>query len=241
MSALAVQNVSSGYGDLEVLHGVSLEVEEGQCVAVLGRNGAGKTTLMLTITGYLPPKQGTVSVDGTVLGRRTSPSRIARMGIGHVQEGRRIFRRQTVLDNLRLGAYAVGLDAARAKAQMQEVFDLFPALVAKQNDPAGLLSGGQQQMVAIGQALMAKPRLLLLDEPSAGLAPVLIDELFDALHRMREEYKTTILIAEQYVGKALELAGHAYVLERGRVVVSGSAEEVGASTELADTYMGTTN
>ena len=159
------------------------------------------------------------------------------MGIGHVQEGRRIFRRQTVMDNLLLGAYAVGLKT-KANDQLQEVFDLFPALKAKQNDPAGLLSGGQQQMVAVGQALMAKPRVLLLDEPSAGLAPVLIDELFESLHKMRQELGTTILIAEQYVGKALELADHAYVLEGGSVVVSGTAAEVGADSRLADSYLG---
>jgi branched-chain amino acid transport system ATP-binding protein len=237
MSALELKAVSSGYGDMHVLHGVSLVVQEGHCVAVLGRNGAGKTTLMRTISGLLPCKEGTVMVAGDAVDSKVSPAKIARMGIGHVQEGRRIFRRQSVMDNLLLGAYAVGLKS-KADSRLQEVFDLFPALKAKQNDPAGLLSGGQQQMVAVGQALMAKPKVLLLDEPSAGLAPVLIDELFESLQRMRQEYGTTILLAEQYVGKALELADHAYVLEGGRVVTSGTSAEVSSDSQLADTYLG---
>lgn len=236
MPLLEIDGVEAGYGQMVVLQDVTIAVEPGTCVAVLGRNGAGKTTLMRTVSGLLRPSKGKISFQGKPITGLNVPA-IARLGIGHVQEGRRIFRRQSVLDNLRLGAYGAASGQSLA-SRFERVWELFPVLRHKQRDPAGLLSGGQQQMLAIGQAMMAGPSLLLLDEPSAGLAPILIEELFEALRRMREQSAVAILLAEQYVERALDISSYGHVLERGRVVMSGEAAKLSGDQRLTDIYLG---
>ncbi len=236
MRLLELEGVVAGYGSAAVLRGVSLHVDLGECVAVLGRNGAGKTTLMRTISGVHSASGGSIRFDGSDIGA-LSPSSVARLGIAHVQEGRRIFRDQTVADNLELGARAVGRSRSQAKESAEEMYDLFPVLGRKAHQSAGLLSGGEQQMLAISQALMARPRLLLLDEPSAGLAPALVNQLFQTLGDLTRE-GMTILLAEQYVSKALQVSQRAYVLDRGAIALSGDAEVVSADERLWSIYIG---
>lgn len=236
MTLLEIEGLRAGYGRVQILHGVSLHVGDGECVALLGRNGAGKTTLLRAISGLQGSIDGHIAFRGASLYRRSSPA-IARMGIAHVQEGRRIFRKLKVLDNLKLGAYSAGRSGAEAAQGLQRVFELFPVLERKSGVFAGLLSGGEQQMLAIAQALMAAPALLLLDEPSAGLAPPLVNELFQKL-RLLSQTGVGILIAEQYLAKALGLSQRAYVLERGRIVLEGPAQALAKDNALERIYMG---
>jgi branched-chain amino acid transport system ATP-binding protein len=232
---LKVEDVHAGYGNMEVLHGVSVDVVDGECVAILGRNGAGKTTLMHTISGVLRATRGRIEFGGRPIERR-HPAEIAHLGIAYVQEGRRIFHRQSVLTNLNLGAYAVGRSRREMEEELEHVYEQFPALSRKRNHSAGLLSGGEQQMLAIGQALMAKPTLLLLDEPSAGLAPPLVIQLFQALKQLAAT-GIAILLAEQQVGKALEISQRVYVLDRGSTVLAGNAKDMLTDNRLVEIYM----
>ena len=238
MSALSVSRLSASYGAVAVLHEVSLEVQAGEIVCVIGGNGAGKTTLLKTIAGVLRPAAGRVLSDGRDIGGRPSWW-VARHGITLVPEGRGVFADQSVRDNLMLGALARSNvdDAVTIRADLDSALQLFPALAGKLELPAGALSGGQQQMLAVARGLMAKPRVLLLDEPSLGLAPILVREIFAAIERLRAQ-GVTVLLVEQMAAQALALADRAYVLDRGRITLEGPAREVRENPAVMDAYLG---
>ncbi len=231
MSLLDVRDLSVSHGPIEVLHDVSLTVGEGEIVAVIGPNGSGKTTLLRTLAGVLRPRRGTITLGGRALGGEPAWS-VVRHGIALVPEGRRIFADQSVRANLELGAVSHGrLDG------MTAVLERFPALRERLDHPAGALSGGQQQMLAIARGLMARPRLLLLDEPSLGLAPRLVRETFEAVRRIRAE-GVSVLLVEQLATLALEVADRGYVLDRGRIVAAGPALELIADPRIVGAYLG---
>jgi branched-chain amino acid transport system ATP-binding protein len=231
---LSIENVRSAYGRIEVLHGVTLHVEAGEIVTLIGANGAGKTTLLHAISGVQPITAGTIRFEGNPIEQRPAHVRVA-FGISQVPEGRQLFEPLSVKDNLRLGAWSRqddGLEPALARVQM-----MFPMLKELWERPAGTLSGGQQQMLAIGRALMAKPRLLLLDEPSMGLAPNLVDHLLAVIRALKDD-QLTILLVEQNARAALAIADRAYVMETGRITLSGSAAEIQADSRVRDAYLG---
>ena len=232
---LEVEDLRARYGETDVLHGISLGVEKGSVVALLGANGAGKTTTFRAITGAIATT-GTVRFDGSTI-KKGSPEGAARLGIAHVPEGRGTLSALTVRENLTLGAYT-RKDKKRTKAAYDRVVSYFPRLAERTNQPAGLLSGGEQQMLAIGRALMMEPRLMLLDEPSIGLAPLIVREIFVLLERINKEDGVTILVSEQNAKVALAAASRAYVLETGRIAVSGSSEELGKDDALRKSYLG---
>ncbi|MGB9861404.1 MAG: ABC transporter ATP-binding protein [Candidatus Bipolaricaulaceae bacterium] len=232
---LEVQDLHVFYGGIHALQGISLSVPEGKVVTLLGANGAGKTTTLRAIMGLVRPREGSISLNGRpLLGRR--PYEIVRMGVSMAPEGRRIFPDLTVLENLLLGAYA-RTDTAGISRDLEFVFSLFPRLRERQNQRGGTLSGGEQQMLAVARALMAGPKLLLLDEPSLGLAPVLITEVYRAFQRLREEGRT-ILLVEQNARAALSLADYGYVLETGRIVAEGPCAELRESDLVKKAYLG---
>ena len=234
MTLLFVQGLRAGYGKIEVLHDVSIAVEEGQIVTLIGANGAGKTTLLKTISGLVRPSAGTIEFEGQNIGRMPA-HRIAGRGMSHVPEGRAILKRMTVIDNLHMGAYVRhDKDIDR---DIDVVFGRFPALSERRDQIAATLSGGEQQMLAIGRALVARPRLLLLDEPSLGLAPRFITLIFQTLRELKAEGKT-ILLVEQNARKALQVADHAHVMERGRIALSGTGQELLNMPEVQHTYLG---
>ncbi len=232
---LSVAGLSAEYGSFRALFDVSLEITAGEAVAVIGPNGAGKTTLMRVISGMLRAAAGTLTFEGLSLVGLKAP-RIVAAGIAHVPENRRLFPRLTVEENLRMGAY---LPSARAQYDDRAawVFELFPRLKERRDQLAGTLSGGEQQMCSIGRALMSKPRLLLLDEPSAGLAPLVVEQVFDLVRRIRQE-GFTVLIVEQNVRQALELVDRGYLLEAGHITLSGSARELLRSDVVQRSYLG---
>ncbi len=232
---LSIAGLSAEYGSFRALFDISLEVGAGEAVAVIGPNGAGKTTLMRVISGMLRARTGTLAFEGRSLMGVKAP-RIVAAGIAHVPENRRLFPRLTVEENLRMGAY---LPAVRREfgERAAWVYELFPRLQERRNQLAGTLSGGEQQMCAIGRALMSKPRLLLLDEPSAGLAPIVVEQVFDLVRRIRRE-GFTVLIVEQNVRQALELADRAYLLEAGHITLRGSARELLESDVVQRSYLG---
>lgn len=233
---LKLINVTAGYGDVRVLWGVTLDVRYGEIVSLVGANGAGKTTTLRVISGLVRAEAGQIIFEGEHL-EKLSPSQIAARGIAHVPEGRRLFPLMSVRENLELGARTA--DAKRRRASSLElVFSLFPKLKERQNQMAGTLSGGEQQMVAIGRGLMARPRLLMLDEPSLGLAPLVVREVFDAIKKINRE-GIAILLVEQNVYQSLRLADRAYVLERGRVAMEGKAEELLNDQRIRAAYFGT--
>jgi branched-chain amino acid transport system ATP-binding protein len=238
MSALAVSRLRVSYGAVAVLHEITLDVRPGEIVSVIGGNGAGKTTLLKTIAGVLRPLSGRITAGGLDLTGRPSWW-VARHGIVLVPEGRGVFGDQTVRDNLKLGALARagGPEGGTLRSDLDAALALFPALAEKLDVPAGALSGGQQQMLAVARGLMARPRLMLLDEPSLGLAPILVREIFAAVRRLREQ-GVTILLVEQMAGQALALADRAFVLERGRITLEGSAEAVARNPVVIDAYLG---
>jgi branched-chain amino acid transport system ATP-binding protein len=231
---LRLEDVSAAYRGLKALQGVSMEVAAGEIVAVVGANGAGKSTLLKSIAGQVP-SQGAITLEGASLGR-LPPHRICRMGVGLVPEGRRLFPRLSVEANLRLGAYARRGEVDRF-APLDLVFTLFPRLQERLPQRAETLSGGEQQMLAIGRALMTKPRLLMLDEPSQGIMPKLVDDILAAITRIRD-LGTTILLVEQRLVEALEIADRAYVLQTGRIVLSGKAADILADTGVRRAYLG---
>ena len=231
---LSIENVRSAYGRIEVLHGVTLHVDDGEIVTLIGANGAGKTTLMHAISGVQPITGGAIRFDGEPIEKRSAHERVA-FGISQVPEGRQVFAPLTVLDNLKLGAWSCR--DADLEPALARVCALFPMLDAILKTPAGALSGGQQQMLAIGRALMAKPRLLLLDEPSMGLAPNLVDQLLTVIRALRDD-NLTILLVEQNARAALAIADRAYVLETGRVTLSGPAAEIQADRRVREAYLG---
>ena len=231
---LSVENLVSGYGRIEALHGVSIEVRAGEVVTLIGANGAGKTTLLRAISGVQPVAAGAIRFDGRAIDRRPAHTRVA-LGIAQVPEGRQLFAPLTVEDNLRLGAWSRrGHDVW---PDIERIFALFPMLAAMRAVAAGALSGGQQQMLAIGRALMARPRLLLLDEPSLGLAPILVDQILDIIATLRRE-GLTILLVEQNARAALAIADRAYVIETGRITLGGTAAEIAADHRVAEAYLG---
>jgi branched-chain amino acid transport system ATP-binding protein len=232
---LTVAGLSAEYGSFRALFDISLEVVAGEAVAVLGPNGAGKTTLMRVISGMLPARSGTLTFEGQSLVGLKAP-RIVASGIAHVPENRRLFARLSVEENLRMGAFLPAARAAFAE-RLAWVFELFPRLQERRTQLAGTLSGGEQQMVAIGRALMSKPRLLLLDEPSAGLAPLVVEQVFDLVRRIRRE-GFTVLIVEQNVQQALELVDRAYLLEAGHITLEGSADALRANDVVRKSYLG---
>jgi branched-chain amino acid transport system ATP-binding protein len=234
VSTLSIRGLRSGYGKIEVLHDVTLDVARGQIVTLIGANGAGKTTLLKTISGLLRPSAGSITFEGKSIVRRP-PHKIVELGISHVPEGRAILKRMTVIDNLRMGAY-VRTDSEIAE-DIEAALARFPLLSERRLQIAGTLSGGEQQMLAIGRALVARPRLLLFDEPSLGLAPKIVSQIFLTLRELKNEGKT-ILLVEQNARQALRVADHGYVLERGRIIYSGSGEELLNMPEVQRTYLG---
>jgi len=234
MSMLSVKGLRAGYGKIEVLHDVSLSIDRCQIVTLIGANGAGKTTLLKTVSGLIRPTAGTVELDGVNIARRPA-HKIVALGMSHVPEGRAILKRMTVLDNLRMGAY-VRSDAEIGR-DIDKVFERFPVLGERRDQMAATLSGGEQQMLAIGRALIARPRLLLLDEPSLGLAPKFVTRIFLTLRELKTEGKT-ILLVEQNARQALQVADFAYVMERGRIVLSGTGETLLSTPEVQSTYLG---
>ena len=235
MSTLRLDRVQVGYGDLTAVHDVSLEVRAGETVALIGANGAGKTTTLRAISGLLPLRRGAIEWDGEPIGGLPSSEIVAR-GIAHVPEGRQLFPTMTVQDNLDLVAIAPAGRAARAQS-LERVFGLFPRLAERRDQLAGTLSGGEQQMCAIGRGLMARPRLLMLDEPSLGLAPVAVRAIFDNLAAINRD-GLTILLVEQNVARALALSQRGYVLENGVVALAGSRAELLASGHVKRAYLG---
>ncbi len=231
---LELRDLHVYYGEIHALKGASLRVGEGEIVALLGPNGAGKTTTLKTVSGLLTPRRGQVLLDGADL-VGVPPHQIVQKGIAQVPEGRRIFNRLTVLENLEMGAY-VRADGA-VREDMERVFALFPRLKERRAQVAGTLSGGEQQMLAIGRALMARPRLLLLDEPSMGLAPVLVEQIFETIQSINRQ-GTTILLVEQNAAMALTIARRGYVLETGSIVLEGSARELVENAEIRRAYLG---
>ncbi|WP_243302274.1 ABC transporter ATP-binding protein [Geothrix oryzisoli] len=237
---LVVDDLHAGYGASEVLVGTSLTVKPGAVVALIGANGAGKTTTMRAVSGMLRPTRGRVTLDGREV-QGLDASRIARLGLAHSPEGRKVFGPLSVEDNLLLGAYSrlpkfLGYKAS-ARADLDRIYELFPRLKDRARQSAGTLSGGEQQMLAIGRALMAQPKVMLLDEPSMGLAPVIVQEVFRTIRRLKEE-GITLLLVEQFAKSALEVADYAYVMERGRIAVEGTPEELGRNERVIAAYLG---
>ena len=232
---LKIDNIDVYYGAIHALKGISLEVKEGEIVTLIGANGAGKSTTLRTISGLLKPKTGSITFLGQdIAGVRAHE--IGKKGISQVPEGRRVFAEMTVMENLDLGAF-VRKDKAGIQQDLKHVFELFPRLEERKNQSAGTLSGGEQQMLAMGRALMSRPKLLLLDEPSMGLAPLLIKEIFNIIVDINKS-GTTVLLVEQNANMALSIANRAYVLETGRITLSGSAKELAASEDVRKAYLG---
>lgn len=233
---LSVEGVSSGYGRTLAIHDVDVKVENGEVVVLIGANGAGKSTLLKTISGVLRPQKGCILFRGRKIeGKR--PHSIVKMGIVQIPEGRRILSRMTVMENLEMGAY-VRSDKDGIKEDLERVFERFPRLKERLSQNAGTLSGGEQQMLAIGRGLMARPQLLLMDEPSLGLAPVIVESIFDTIHDLRKKDGYTILLAEQNANRALDVADRGYVLETGRIVLEGESKVLRDNEEVRKAYLG---
>jgi len=235
MAILDVANLEAFYGPIQALHGISFKLEQGGITTILGANGAGKTTTLRSICGMVKTG-GQINFDGeSIAGKKTEA--IVRHGVAHVPEGRGTFVRVTTEENLKLGAYSRS-DANAVAEDMERVYGYFPRLKERRDQQAGTLSGGEQQMLAVGRAMMLRPRLMLLDEPSFGLAPLLVQELFENLQVINQEEGVSILLVEQNATLALNLADHAYLLETGRVVISGTADEISADETIRQSYLG---
>ncbi len=234
MTMLVVDDVFSGYGKSQVLHGVSLSVNEGEIVALIGANGAGKSTLLKTISGLVQAQSGIIRFQNTEI-QNLSAHRIVESGVSQVAEGRAMLKRMTVLENLRIGAH-VRKDK-EIRQDIDQIFSKFPVLGERHDQLAGLLSGGEQQMLAIGRALMARPRILLLDEPSLGLAPMVVTEIFRTLRALRDD-ETTIFLVEQNARRALQVADRGYVLERGQITLEGTGQHLLDDEKIQQTYLG---
>lgn len=232
---LNIADINIYYGNIRALHGVSLDIKEGEIVTLIGANGAGKSTLLKTISGLLKPKLGTIVYKNQSIAGKPVQS-IVKMGISHVPEGRRVFANMSIEENLQLGAY-LRKDKQGIKQDFDKVYELFPRLLERKKQLSGTLSGGEQQMLAMGRALMARPHLLLLDEPSMGLAPILVKQIFSIIEEINKT-GTTILLVEQNANLALSIADRAYVMETGRIVLSGNADELNASEEIKNAYLG---
>ena len=230
---LKVDNINVYYGNIHAIKDISFEVKDGEVVALIGANGAGKSTTLKTISGLLPSRTGSITFLGEKIDRVPAHKLVAK-GLAQVPEGRRIFLQMTVLENLQMGAYTSKDDV---KAGIEDVYNRFPRLKERKNQIAGTLSGGEQQMLAMGRALMSKPKLLMLDEPSMGLAPILVEQIFDIIKELHKA-GTTILLVEQNAEMALKIADRAYVLESGRITVSGTGAELAASDKIKKAYLG---
>ena len=233
---LAVSNIETYYGPIVALRGVSFTVPAGAIVTILGANGAGKTTILKTVSGVMDPQKGSVMLEGRPI-HGLDPDRVARLGLSHVPEGREVFPFLSVRENLRMGAYARRDGDAVAK-DLEMVTEYFPVLAARAEQRAGSLSGGEQQMLAIGRALMARPKVMLLDEPSLGLAPKLVKEIFDIIRRINRERGVTVLLVEQNANLALQTADHGYVLELGRIVMEDTCERLLQKDDIREFYLG---
>ena len=232
---LELQDIHSYYGNIHALKGVSFTVDDGEIVTLIGANGAGKSTTMRTIQGLLRPRQGTILLNGVAL-EKMHTNNIVAQGISQAPEGRQIFPRMTVLENLQMGAYQ-RKDKDDIRKDLERVFELFPRLKERIAQKGGTLSGGEQQMLAIGRAMMARPKVLMLDEPSMGLAPILVEQIFEIIKEINAQ-GTTILLVEQNAMMALSVASRGYVLETGRIVLAGTAEELKNNKQVQDTYLG---
>lgn len=235
MTMLAVKDIDVYYGNIQALKGVTVTVEEGEIVTLIGANGAGKSTLLKTLSGLLKPKSGSIEFLGNSIAGKPAQG-IVKSGISHVPEGRRVFANLTVEENLELGAF-LRKDKKGIEADMKKVYDTFPRLLERRKQMSGTLSGGEQQMLAMGRAIMAKPKLLLLDEPSMGLAPLMVKTIFEVVKDINAQ-GTTILLVEQNANMALSVASRGYVIETGKVVLSGSADELQSSEEVRKAYLG---
>ena len=235
MALLEVKNLSVFYGVIQALKGISFEVNEGEIVTLIGANGAGKTTTMQSVIGLIPSQGGTVLYDGQDI-TKTPCHKIVQLGMSQVPEGRRIFQELTVYENLVMGAYSLKKNTT-FKEDLERIYTRFPRLAERKNQIAGTLSGGEQQMLAMGRALMSKPKLLMLDEPSMGLSPLLVDQVFEIIQSINKD-GTTILLVEQNAGKSLAISDRAYVLETGSIVLSGTGAELAASDEVKKAYLG---
>lgn len=233
---LKIDNLESYYGPIMAIRGVSLEVHKGQIVTVLGANGAGKTTLLKTISGIMDPEKGSIALEDEFI-QGLEPDKVVRKGVTHVPEGRELFPLLSVEDNLMMGAYSRNDTAGIAK-DLEIVYEYFPILRERRGQEAGTLSGGQQQMVAIGRGLMARPKIMLLDEPSLGLSPLLVKEIFVIVKRLNIEQGVTMILVEQNAKVALDLAHYGYVMELGRIVMDGEAEKLAASKDIQEFYLG---
>ena len=233
---LQIDNLESYYGPIMAIRGVSLKVHEGQIVTVLGANGAGKTTLLKTISGVMDPEKGTVKMEGEEI-QSLEPDAIVRRGIVHVPEGREIFPLMTVAENIAMGAYT-RKDRSTISVDEDMVYSYFPILKDRRTQRAGTLSGGQQQMLAIGRGLMSNPKLMLLDEPSLGLSPLLTQEIFEIIVRLNKEQKVTMMLVEQNAKVALDAADYGYVMELGRIVMNDQADVLAASKDIQEFYLG---
>lgn len=231
---LKVEDINVFYGAIHAIHGVSFEVEENEIVTLIGANGAGKSTILGTVSGLLRSRTGSITFNETSI-THVQPNKIVEMGLAHVPEGRRIFQQMTVLENLEMGAYTQ--PKSGIKSDLEMVFEHFPRLKERRKQIAGTLSGGEQQMLAMGRALMSHPKLLMLDEPSMGLAPILVDEIFEIIKSMHKT-GTTILLVEQNAQMALSVADRAYVLETGEITLSGTGEELKKSDKVRKAYLG---
>lgn len=235
MALLEVTGLKVYYGVIQAIKGISFEVHQGEVVALIGANGAGKTTTLHTLSGLLPAKEGKIVFDGKDI-TKTPPHKIVSMGMAQVPEGRRVFQELSVLENLKLGAYTRS-NKAEISETLEKVYERFPRLKERKNQVAGTLSGGEQQMLAMGRALMSKPRLILMDEPSMGLSPLLVSEIFDIIEEIRNS-GTTVLLVEQNAKKALSIADRAYVLETGSITLSGPASELINDDSVKKAYLG---
>jgi branched-chain amino acid transport system ATP-binding protein len=235
MALLEVSDIHTFYGNIEALKGISIEVEEGEVVTLIGSNGAGKSTTLRSISGLTPPRQGSIRFDGREIGE-TAPQDIVSLGISQAPEGRKIFPRMTVRENLDLGAY-LRRDGDHVRRDYERVYELFPRLKERERQPAGTMSGGEQQMLAIGRALMADPKLLLLDEPSMGLAPVLVERIYETIEDINKQ-GTTILLVEQNANYALQVSKHGYVLETGRIALADRSEALRENPDVQAAYLG---
>jgi branched-chain amino acid transport system ATP-binding protein len=235
MAMLEIKDLEVNYGVIKAIKGISFEVNQGEVIALVGANGAGKTTILHTISGLIPAKKGSILFEGQEL-TKTPAHQIVSMGMAHVPEGRRIFQQLTVMENLKLGAFT-RKDKDEIAKSLRTVFERFPRLEERKNQIAGTLSGGEQQMLAMGRALMSNPRIILLDEPSMGLSPILVSSIFDIIKVIRES-GTTVLLVEQNAKKALAIADRAYVLETGNIILSGPASELINNESVKKAYLG---
>jgi branched-chain amino acid transport system ATP-binding protein len=233
---LRLRNVNSFYGNIQALKNVNIEISRGEIITLIGANGAGKTTTLMTISGLAPPRSGEITFMGKTI-HNMSPDRIVSLGISQVPEGRRIFPYLTVLENLDMGAF-LRTDRENIKKDMEYIFDLFPILSQRKNQFGGTLSGGEQQMLAISRAIMARPTLLLLDEPSLGLAPLIVRQIFEIIKKINIENQTTVFLVEQNANLALKAAHRGYVMENGRITLSDSAENLLSNENVRKAYLG---